>query len=208
MFEKYYENPVKCGGTFVEIGALDGLLYSNSYFFEHALGWKSLLVEANPENYKKLKKNRPNAMTVHAAMCRGESIKFQGKNAVGGDISTMPDEHKNGWVSEKDTIITVLCRNWKSLFQENSITHIDVFIIDVEGGEHEVLSVMDWSVPVDNFIIEMASDKSGARKNENVRSILKLNGYEPVRGWKISDWCDPQKDCTSNEVFQRRIQHQ
>ena len=32
MFEKYYENPIKCSGTFVEIGALDGLLYSNSYF--------------------------------------------------------------------------------------------------------------------------------------------------------------------------------
>ena len=42
MFEKYYENPIKCSGTFVEIGALDGFLYSNSYFFEHALGWKSL----------------------------------------------------------------------------------------------------------------------------------------------------------------------
>ena len=32
LFEKYYDNPIKCGGTFVEIGALDGLLYSNSYF--------------------------------------------------------------------------------------------------------------------------------------------------------------------------------
>ena len=34
MFELFYSSPLKCGGTFVEIGALDGVTLSNSFFFE------------------------------------------------------------------------------------------------------------------------------------------------------------------------------
>ena len=34
MFELFYSSPLKCGGTFVEIGALDGINFSNSFFFE------------------------------------------------------------------------------------------------------------------------------------------------------------------------------
>jgi hypothetical protein len=51
-----YKNPPKCHGTIVEIGALDGQLFSISKFFEDYLGWRSILVEANPYNFKKLVK--------------------------------------------------------------------------------------------------------------------------------------------------------
>jgi hypothetical protein len=43
-----YTNPPKCPGTIVEIDALDGQLFSISKFFEDYLGWRSILVEANP----------------------------------------------------------------------------------------------------------------------------------------------------------------
>ena len=153
MFEQFYKSPLKCGGTFVEIGALDGVTYSNSLFFEKALGWKSLLVEANPKNAKALKRTRPDAHTVHAAMCPGKEVRFQGAGAVGGVVDTMSAAHKNSWISAKDVIETVPCRQWGPLFEEYNIEHIDIFVIDVEGGEFFVLSVMDWSVSVDFFII-------------------------------------------------------
>ena len=34
LMEVYYTNPLKCGGTIVEIGTGDGLTYSTSYYFE------------------------------------------------------------------------------------------------------------------------------------------------------------------------------
>ena len=40
---------------FVEAGALDGLFFSNSAWLESTLGWKGLLVEADPVNFVKLK---------------------------------------------------------------------------------------------------------------------------------------------------------
>ena len=38
----------KRGGFFVEIGANDGELHSNTLFFERVRGWQGLLVEPNP----------------------------------------------------------------------------------------------------------------------------------------------------------------
>jgi hypothetical protein len=32
-------------GVYLEIGALDGEWFSNTYFYEHALGWRGILVE-------------------------------------------------------------------------------------------------------------------------------------------------------------------
>lgn len=34
LFETFYSNPPKCGGTIVEIGGFDGKTFSNSWFFE------------------------------------------------------------------------------------------------------------------------------------------------------------------------------
>jgi Methyltransferase FkbM domain len=59
-----------CGGTYLEMGALDGIQFSNSFVFQKALQWKGLLVELAPRNFAKLVKNRPLPdITVHAAVC-------------------------------------------------------------------------------------------------------------------------------------------
>ena len=41
----------KRDGFFIESGALNGEKFSNTLLFELELGWKGLLVEANPEAY-------------------------------------------------------------------------------------------------------------------------------------------------------------
>lgn len=201
MFEQFYKHPLKCAGTIVEIGALDGLTYSNSYFFERALDWKSVLVEANPQNAELLKRNRPNSITVHAAMCPEENVKFQGSGAVGGVLGSMTQRHKDIWIRKQDTIITVPCRRWGPLFKEHNIAHVDIFFIDVEGGEYSVLSVMDWEVSVDYFIIEMSSSSS-TENQERIVSLLASKGYTPV-SWSLKDWCTPGRDCSSNKVFSK-----
>ncbi|KAL7549534.1 hypothetical protein ACHAWF_012796 [Thalassiosira exigua] len=61
-----------CNGTSVEMGALDGRTFSNSYVFNRALGWKVVLIELSTENYKKLVVNRPPSneqAVVNAGVC-------------------------------------------------------------------------------------------------------------------------------------------
>ena len=194
MYELFYKSPPKCGGTIVEIGALDGLTYSNSYFFEMALGWRSLLVEANPINFAKLQRNRPDALTVHAAMCSQKNVIFKGRNAVGGIVSEMSENHAKKWIKSSDPVVEVPCRHWHELFSKFEILHIDIFVIDVEGGELSVLSVMDWAVSVDYFIIE------NNERSSEVVDLLANKGYFPV-SWNLKKWCTPGHDCTSNTVF-------
>ena len=88
-----YKNPQKWHGTIVEIGALDGQLFSISKFFEDYLGWKSILVEASPYNFKKLAKNRPHSIQYNTAICRQEHIEFVGSEEVGGIDNYKSEKH-------------------------------------------------------------------------------------------------------------------
>ena len=54
-------------GVFFECGALDGILHSNSLFFEEDRGWAGVLVEANPGLWGHLHANRPNCLIVPVA---------------------------------------------------------------------------------------------------------------------------------------------
>ena len=56
-----------------------------------------------------------------------------------------------------------------------NIKKIDLFSLDVEGGEFEVLNSFDWNIPVYIIIIEMA--KHDLIKDEKCRDIMKLHGF-------------------------------
>lgn len=44
--KNYFKN--KRGGTYIELGALDGVLYSNTKFFQDHLDWSGILIEPHP----------------------------------------------------------------------------------------------------------------------------------------------------------------
>eukprot|EP00941_MAST-03F_sp_MAST-3F-sp1_P006045 g6045.t1 len=196
IIEQFYHNKPICGGTIVEIGALDGVQFSKSWYFEHALQWKSLLIEANPNNFKRLQKNRPNAINVYSAMCTGETIDFIGSGAFGGIVSTMSKSHASRWIHPREKKVQVPCRRFKELFSNYGIKHVDVFVLDVEGGEFEVLKSMDWSCSVGLWVVEL--DGLNPVKDNAVRTELQTHGYVPAT-WDIRDWCTKGRDCTSNE---------
>src|SRR6185436_1324363 len=53
-------------GFYVDVGAYDGVGFSNTYFFE-AIGWTGVLVEAAPELFARCVAARPYSVVVHAA---------------------------------------------------------------------------------------------------------------------------------------------
>eukprot|EP00967_Tisochrysis_lutea_P001168 scaffold1526_cov35-Tisochrysis_lutea.AAC.1 len=59
------------GGTYVEIGALDGHRFSNTRVLSKCHGWRGLLVEANLQNYNHLlmRMDRTNVTVRHSAVC-------------------------------------------------------------------------------------------------------------------------------------------
>jgi len=59
-----------CNGTYLEMGAYDGISMSNSYLFHKEFGWKGVLIELSPVRYSELVVNRPNEIaTINAGVC-------------------------------------------------------------------------------------------------------------------------------------------
>jgi hypothetical protein len=56
------ERGVLSSGVFLEVGALDGITYSNTAFFDKYLNWKGVLIEGCPNSSLALKINRPNRL--------------------------------------------------------------------------------------------------------------------------------------------------
>ena len=53
--DQIFKNKIK-NGFYIEAGAYDGEMWSNSLFYEVEKGWNGLLVEAHPEAFGKMKK--------------------------------------------------------------------------------------------------------------------------------------------------------
>ena len=56
-------------GTFQELGALDGSTFSNTRLYEKQRGWRGVLIKPNREEFEKIPRTRPDAISVHAAIC-------------------------------------------------------------------------------------------------------------------------------------------
>ena len=147
----------------------DIVTFSNTLFFERELGWRGLLVEANPTNHATLKHTRTSAHNtlIHAAVCEatGASVSIGGKGVQSGIISSNASHSQH-----------VPCMPLHALIRRAGLRRIDLFSLDVEGYELAALRTMDWSVPVGVFVIETAKLQADEEDNE-LRALLERHGY-------------------------------
>lgn len=175
----------KRNGKYIELGALDGNLYSNTKYFQDSLDWSGILIEPHPLKFHALKDNRPNNKCFNNLVSNGnEPLNFKffhdGHAAVSGVVNTLPQGHYESYYDNpkfmclaRDTM-SIIPRSLTSIIKESKIDHFDFLSLDVEGHEYEVLCSWDFSVPIDVILIEMLGDE----RNEKCREILKNNGYE------------------------------
>ncbi len=190
------------GGLILESGALDGLTFSTSSMFVKRLGWTALHVEANPVNFKKLVKNRPESVNLNTALCeKAADVHFLSQptsnhkgvdaaTAVSGIWEYMPPMTKATWfqgltdeiVAKQDTIP---CRPLTPVLEALGVQRIDFWVLDVEGAELIVLKSMDFSkISVGVIVIEL--DSQNPEKDAACRDLLNKAGFERVGrrlGW-------------------------
>nr|QGT50062.1 hypothetical protein Helico4rc_1820 [uncultured Helicobacter sp.] len=140
----------KKNGFFVDIGAHDGISINNSYLFER-LGWSGFCVEANPQTYAALKKNRK-CDTYNLAIF-SKNIGMTTLVASDSDCSALDTLEINLTQSHKERIdklggaktISVQTATFNEIMQHYpDVFHIDFMTLDVEGGEMEVLRGIDF----------------------------------------------------------------
>ena len=161
-------------GTYLEIGACDGVLYSNTKTLEDYFGFTGILIEPQPDFFKKLTENRSDRNELYncaVSDISDEYIEFIGDNPEGGiaeNINT--DLSKYNWSKYK-----VKNRKMKDILTESKFKYIDFMIIDVEGSELSLLKTIDFSFPIYCIIIEAHSGEQ--EKNAIFGRYLKDHGF-------------------------------
>lgn len=167
-------------GFFVDVGAYDGVEGSNSFFFEKALGWSGLCIEASPRIYEKLAGNR-SCDCVHAAIADEDApLEFlevaSGYVQMGGLTRTYHPELMavvEGDARFEGARIQVPGRRLDSLLEERGIEQVDYLSVDVEGAELAVLKDFDLA----RFGVRAVSVENNDG-NPEVLQLFNAQGYE------------------------------
>lgn len=166
VYHRFFRNRTT-PGFYMEMGALDGWWFSNTWLYEKCFGWDGLLVEGHPDNWKKLAANENRtAMKLHMAACPGPAtVIFSGA----------------GWASSKlvqdDKGKVAPCGPLSEQFERLSITHIDFLSLDVENHELTTLRSIDFGkVSISVILAETAFQKEDIKAE--IFDLLNSKGFQ------------------------------
>jgi len=195
-------------GVFLELGAFDGVKLSNTLFFEKELGFSGILIEPVKEAYDRLVVNRPKSTCYNSAISSSESdVELLVNGGVSGIRSHMNKNFIDRW-HPNPTTRKVKTDTLSRIFREQQLRYIDLFSLDVEGGELDVLETIDWG-SISIYLICIELDTHNPAKNERCRQILRDNGFVFQVKMSINEfWLNPEYDragvlfdCSGNETF-------
>ena len=169
----------KNDGFFIELGASDGMEYSNSLFFEKNLGWKGLCIEPNPFYYTKLQENRKCLTSPYCISdINNKNIEFNLSDLASGVLSTA------GPFTNGSKNILVETKRLDTLLDEiKAPLIIDYLSLDVEGHEYDVINDFNFKKYRFNCItVEHNEPHTGPKMRNMLRYILEKNGYIFVKG--------------------------
>ena len=135
-------------GTFVEVGAGDGVNLSNTYLLEKEYAWKGLLVEPNPQFHTQIETSRSAALDRRCVTgTTGETVTLNctDKPEFSRIERSAPDIHDEAGTRNIISQIeqTSVCLEDLLTAYGLANTPIDYVSIDIEGLELEVVSSFD-----------------------------------------------------------------
>ncbi|CAF0748715.1 unnamed protein product [Brachionus calyciflorus] len=165
-------------GFVVEAGALDGETFSNSLYFELERNWTGILIEPVPFLYEKILRKNRKMYSINACIARKRPLvakfKIASSTTLSGRDSEMSDFHQN-WVGKDFQYIYVPCFSLNTILKAINIDKVDFFSLDLEGGEWDVLSSLDFkNIDYRTFVIEHNRDKE---RREKMTNYLIQNNY-------------------------------
>jgi len=174
----------KAKGVFLDIGAHDGITFSNTYFFEKERGWTGICIDPNPDVFQKLVANRQ-CICVNCAIATEEKQMIYRKvngmyflEMLGGILEFMDIEHIERFNKEianhpecNIEDISVECKRLDSILNKYDMNKIDYLSLDTEGAEYEILQSLDFN----KLNIRLMSVERN--KDSQVRNLLISKGY-------------------------------
>jgi len=155
-------------GFFVDIGAYDGVAFSNTLRLEQA-GWTGICAEPLPSMFDAMVKARDctcRRVAVHSRS--GEALRFRVSEMDSGIEAYLPSV-PNDWPAIEVQTISLN----DLLEQDGAPSRIDYISLDTEGSELEILSTFDfdrWNVA--NWTVEHNDYRYG--HNERSKELIRI----------------------------------
>ena len=158
-------------GFYVDLGANNPRVLSNTWFMDRCLGWRGLCVEADPDLAAGLRASERTCTVVNMCSAGTRSVlsfvRDTGGERTGGHVALHAGEGD----------IQVPCAPLHEILHMHNVTHVDFLSIDIEGNEVLALANADWdAVPIELLLAETALS------NEQLELLLHDAGF-----WRIND---------------------
>jgi FkbM family methyltransferase len=190
--KKCLEHIKETSGFYIEAGANDGILQSYTFELEKT-GWRGLLIEPSLPAFNNCMEVRPDNIFYNCALVASEDIK-----EVIGDFNGHPMASVGG----KGGNITVKSRTLNSILKELNIKDIDLFSLDVEGYELEVLKGFDINNYKPKYVIIEVCDKI----KDDIFNLMKENDYvilDNLTGYNHEEF--PNWDGVRNDYLFKKL---
>ena len=141
-------------GVFVDVGAHDGVSFSNTLYLEKHLNWTGLAVESMPDVFERLRQNRSCIKVNGCISARSGTARFRKISGYSEMLSGLVDQYDsrhmdrieqeiaaNGGAFEE---IEVTCYRLNELLEQHSIPEVHYLNVDVEGAELDILRSIDF----------------------------------------------------------------
>jgi len=192
LFVLEYFNKIQ-NGYFVEVGATDGIIFSNSYLLEKDFSWNGICIEPIKTEFYKLTLNRK-CLTVNKAAYSKSGLMLDFIKRTDSLISGLKLHHDFDWFKdlpveeiqkvETETLTDILERL-------DAPTYIHYLSIDTEGADIEVLKGIDFNKYTFGLINIEHGHKIEVRHEQ--KSILEKNGYKFLKQNDFDDFYIKEK---------------
>ena len=187
-------------GFYVECGSNDGLTQTNTLKLEKLRNWSGILIDASKKAYEQCLTNRDNEKNI---ILNNALVSFDYKDEfVCGDFDGSPMGSIGGVRLNRKSDMSVKARTIDSILKEYNINKVDVFVVDVEGFELEVLKGIDYQYCSPEYLLIEVYNKD----YENIYNFLIENNYELIcnlSGYNHID--NPHWDGTHNDYLYKKI---
>jgi FkbM family methyltransferase len=176
-----YQLGEKRRGVFVEFGATNGRVNSNTWLLEEQYGWTGILAEPNPVWHADLKRNRTAAIDLRCVhLWSGRSVMFTATDSVDPELSGISDFAAGEHFAEaraRGSQIAVETVSLNQLLDDHRAPpDIDYLSIDTEGSEYAILSEFDF----DRRHVSLISVEQNPTTEPAIEALLTRNGYTRV----------------------------
>jgi FkbM family methyltransferase len=178
--ERSLERHLPPSGFFVEAGAFDGYVQSNTYWLERFAGWHGLLVEPIPDLYREAVRNRPGSRVVNCALVPPDAsgqlvrMRYAGTMSIvagarGGEDQDAAYLQSAFAIPEEPYEVAVPGRTLTELLDEVGALEVDLLSLDLEGYEAQALRGLDLERHTPRFILVEVQDQDA---EDAVSSVL------------------------------------